>query len=101
MMNNNIVKVDWWGEELDTYHKKMGSPKKIWKDNEGLPYGIYYYFDKEEDPFDRECFWFKTIEERDKAFDDMCQDEYESAMESQAYANTVWGDAEDDNRGGF
>ena len=35
-----------------------------------MPYGIYYYFDKENDLFDVECFWFKTIEERDKAFDE-------------------------------
>ena len=69
-MNNNIIKVDWWGEELDTYHKKMGSPKKIWKDNEGLPYGIYYYFDKEEDLFPIECRWFKTEQERDKVFEE-------------------------------
>ena len=48
---SNKEKVDWWGEQLDTYYKKMGHPKKVWKDNEGLPYGIYYYFDKENDPF--------------------------------------------------
>ena len=65
---SNKVKVNWWDEELDTYHKKMGSPKKIWKDNEGLPYGIYY-FDNEEQNY-CECFWFKTIEERDKAFEE-------------------------------
>jgi hypothetical protein len=26
---------------------------------------------------------------------------YEDAMESQAYSNTIWGDAEDDKRGGI
>ena len=67
---DNVAKVDWWSEELDIYYRKNGYPTSVWKDNEGMPYGIYYYFDKENDLFDVECFWFKTIEERDKAFDE-------------------------------
>tara|TARA_B100001057_G_scaffold52002_1_gene46175 strand:+ start:1108 stop:1353 length:246 start_codon:yes stop_codon:yes gene_type:complete len=65
---SNIVKVDWWNEELDIYYRKMGYPKCVWKDNEGLPYGIYYYFDIESDPLNCECYWYKTVEERDKIF---------------------------------
>ena len=41
-----------------------------WEDNEGLPYGIYYYFDREADPLDIECEWFKTEQERDKVFEE-------------------------------
>ena len=67
---DNVVKVDWWGEQLDTYYKRMEYPKKVWKDNEGLPYGIYYYFDREADPLDIECEWFKTEQERDKVFEE-------------------------------
>ena len=65
---DNIIKVDWWSEELDIYYRKNGYPKSVWKDNEGLPYGIYYYFDRQNDPFDVECRWYKTEQERDKAF---------------------------------
>tara|TARA_Y100001937_G_scaffold128507_1_gene205543 strand:+ start:2138 stop:2362 length:225 start_codon:yes stop_codon:yes gene_type:complete len=65
--NSNLIKkVNWWDEQLDTYYKKMGSCKKIWKDNEGLPYGIYTY-DNEEHGY-TECFWFKTEQERDDVF---------------------------------
>ena len=49
---------------------------------------VYFY----EDELSKEAQ--KTVLEYEQA-------DYESAMESQAYANTVWGDAEDDNRGGF
>ena len=68
---NNIIKVDWWTEELDTYYRKNGYPKSVWKDNEGLPYGIYYYFDRKNDPFDVECRWYKTEQERDKVFEEV------------------------------
>jgi hypothetical protein len=65
---SNIIKVNWWNEELDIYYRKMGYPKTIWKNNEGLPYGIYTYANREKDPFDCECEWFSTKEERDKKY---------------------------------
>ena len=68
---SNIIKVDWWSEELDTYYRKNGYPKSVWKDNDGLPYGIYYYFNRKNDPFDVECRWYKTEQERDKVFEEV------------------------------
>ena len=44
----------------------MGYPKSVWKNNEGLPYGIYHYDNEEHDYC--ECFWFKTEQERDKKY---------------------------------
>ena len=67
-MVSNILKVDWWDDELDIYYRKMGYPKSVWKNNEGLPYGIYYYFDREADPLNIECRWYATEQERDKVF---------------------------------
>ena len=64
----NIFKVNWWDEELDIYYRNMGHPKSVWKNNEGLPYGIYYYFDREADPLNIECRWYATEQERDKVF---------------------------------
>tara|TARA_R100000664_G_scaffold4145_1_gene8608 strand:+ start:819 stop:1043 length:225 start_codon:yes stop_codon:yes gene_type:complete len=67
MINKNLIeKVNWWEQELDTYYKKMGQSKKVWKDNEGLPYGIYTYDNEEHDH--TECFWFRTEQERDEVF---------------------------------
>jgi len=66
----DVLKVNWWDEELHLYYRKMGYPKSVWENNEGLPYGIYYYFDKENDPYDYECRWFKTEQERDKEFEE-------------------------------
>jgi len=63
----HISKVNWQDEELDIYYRKNGYPKSIWQDNEGKPFGIYYYFDKERDPLDVECRWFATEQERDQA----------------------------------
>ena len=69
---DNVVKVDWWSEELDIYYRKNGYPKSVWKDNEGLPYGIYYYFDRKNDPFNVvECRWYKTEQERDRMFEEI------------------------------
>ena len=59
------TKVNWWVEELDNWYRKNHYPKKVWKDNEGLPFGIYGYGDEElEDRID--ATWYKTEEERDK-----------------------------------
>ena len=50
------IKVNWQDEELDTYYKKMGYPKAVWTDNEGLPFGIKSEHENE---------WFSTERERD------------------------------------
>lgn len=62
-MSDKVIKVHWQNEELDIYYKKMGYPKSIWKDNEGKPFGIYFYID--EDCID--CSWYATETERDNA----------------------------------
>lgn len=61
------VKVNWFDEELDKYYRKMGEPEEVWKDNEGMPFGIYYYenWDSNCDEQLIEVEWFKTEEERD------------------------------------
>ena len=69
----NIFKVNWWDEELDIYYRNMGHPKSVWKNNEGLPYGIYHYDNEEHDYC--ECFWYKTEQERDKVFAEILKDE--------------------------
>ena len=56
---SKVIKVNWQDEELDTYYKKMGYPKSVWKDNEGLPFGIQSEYENE---------WFKTEQERDQIF---------------------------------
>ena len=62
---NWAIEVNWWEEELDSWYRKNDYPKKVWKDNEGRPFGIYGYGDKElEDRID--ATWYKTEEERDK-----------------------------------
>jgi len=62
----NMLKANWQDEELDIYYRKNGYPKSVWKDNEGMPFGIYYYSDDFADIQDVE--WFKTEQERDQAF---------------------------------
>ena len=63
------VKINWQEEGLDTYYKRMGYPKKVWKDNEGMPFGIALfsaddiYLEEME-----EMEWFSTEEERDQMF---------------------------------
>jgi len=68
---SNMIKVNWQDEELDIYYRKNGYPKSVWKDNEGMPYGIYGYASQEDmdngyDVVDVE--WFATEQERDQAF---------------------------------
>ena len=40
-MKTKAIKVHWETEELDSYYRKNGYPKKVWKDNEGMSLGIY------------------------------------------------------------
>ena len=68
-MKTKTIKVHWETEELDSYYRKNGYPKKVWKDNEGMPLGIYI-IEIGEDDFESvlDCYWFSTEEQRDKAF---------------------------------
>ena len=64
---NWAIEVNWWEEECDVFYRNLGYPKKVWKDNEGRPFGIYGYDDRElEDHID--TTWYKTEEERDKKY---------------------------------
>ena len=56
------VPVNWYEEELDKFYETD-------KDNNGYIHGIYLYYGDE--PFDYECRWFKTEEERDKVFEEV------------------------------
>ena len=56
---SKVIKVNWQDEELDIYYKKNGYPKSVWKDNEGLPFGVQSEYENE---------WFKTEQERDQIF---------------------------------
>jgi hypothetical protein len=58
----SIVKVNWYEEELDKFYETD-------KDNNGLIHGIYLYYGNE--PFDYECQWFKTEQERNKKFNEL------------------------------
>ena len=40
-MKYKQIKVHWETEELDSYYRKNHYPEKVWKDNEGMPFGIY------------------------------------------------------------
>jgi len=78
---NNMLKVNWQDEELDIIYRKQGYPEKVWKDNEGMPYGIYYYSDNFTDINNwkitiaetwnmdiEDVEWFATEQERDQTF---------------------------------
>jgi len=63
------VKINWQEEGLDTYYKRMGYPKEVCKDNEGMPFGIALFNADDtylEEELDIE--WFSTEEERDQMF---------------------------------
>ncbi len=63
------VKINWQEEGLDTYYKRMGYPEKVWKDNEGMPFGIALFNADDtylEEELDIE--WFSTEEKRDQMF---------------------------------
>ena len=62
------IKVNWYDEELDKFYETD-------KDNNGYVHGIYIYYSNE--PFDYECQWFKTEQERDKEFNKLQREEYE------------------------
>ena len=77
----NMLKANWQDEELDIYYRKNGYPKSVWKDNEGMPYGIYYYSDNFTDINNwkitiaetwnmdiEDVEWFATEQERDQTF---------------------------------
>jgi hypothetical protein len=76
-----MLKVNWQDEELDIIYRKQGYPEKVWKDNEGMPYGIYYYSDNFTDINNwkitiaetwnmdiEDVEWFATEQERDQTF---------------------------------
>jgi hypothetical protein len=60
------LKVNWYEEELDKFYETD-------KDNNGYVHGIYLYYGDE--PFDYECQWFKTKQERDKKFNEIQKEE--------------------------
>ena len=68
-MKYKMIKVHWETEELDRKYKDNGYPEKVWKDNEGMPFGIYT-IEIGEDDFESilAAEWFCTEEERDFAF---------------------------------
>ncbi len=71
-MKQKYVKVHWETEELDRHYRKNGHPEKVWKDNEGMPFGIYL-IDIGEDDFEsiEDAQWFSTEEERDRKFNQL------------------------------
>ena len=73
-MRQKYVKVHWETEELDRYYRKNHYPEKVWKDNEGMPFGIYLI---DEDDFSSIDYveWFRTEEERDKEFNELIKEE--------------------------
>ncbi len=72
-MRQKYVKVHWETEELDRYYRKNHYPEKVWKDNEGMPFGIYLI---DEDDFGSIDYveWFRTEEERDKEFNELIKE---------------------------
>ena len=75
-MKHKYVKVHWETEELDRKYKDNGYPEKVWKDNEGMPFGIYL-IEIGEDDFEsiEDAQWFSTEEERDKEFNKLIKEE--------------------------
>jgi hypothetical protein len=75
-MKYKTIKVHWETEELDRKYKDNGYPKKVWKDNEGMPFGIYT-IEIGEDDFESilDAEWFRTEEERDKEFNELIKEE--------------------------
>ena len=73
-MRQKYVKVHWETEELDRYYRKNHYPEKVWKDNEGMQFGIYLI---DEDDFGSIDYveWFRTEEERDKEFNELIKEE--------------------------
>ena len=76
MTDVRYVKVHWETEELDRYYRKNHYPEKVWKDTEGMPFGIYV-IEIGEDDFESilDAEWFRTEEERDKEFNELIKEE--------------------------
>ena len=74
-MNHKYIKVHWETEELDRKYKDNGYSEKVWKDNEGMPFGIYL-IDIGEDDFEsiEDAQWFSTEEERDREFNKLIKE---------------------------
>ena len=65
MTQHKAVKITWWSEELDKYHRGMGSKESICKDNEGMPFGIAQL---DNDTMCEDIEWFATEQERDNNY---------------------------------
>tara|TARA_Y100000592_G_C5246745_1_gene210917 strand:- start:177 stop:452 length:276 start_codon:yes stop_codon:yes gene_type:complete len=75
--DNVAKKVNWRGLELDRYYRKMGEPEKVWKDNEGMPFGIEYYDFYECRDDDCEAIdveWFETKQKRDSKWESIVRE---------------------------
>ena len=75
MSKFRYAKVHWETEELDRKYKDNGYAEKVWKDNEGMPFGIYLIGIGEDD-FEsiEDAQWFRTKEERDKEFNKLIKE---------------------------
>ena len=73
-MNYKYIKVHWETEELDRYYRKNHYPEKVWKDNEGMPFGIYLINKDDLGSIDY-VEWCRTEEERDKEFNKLIKEE--------------------------
>ena len=74
-MNHKYIKVHWETEELDRKYKDNGYSEKVWKDNEGMPFGIYL-IDIGEDDFEsiEDAQWFRSEKERDRKFNKLIKE---------------------------
>ena len=75
-MKHKYIKVHWETEELDRYYRKNHYPEEVWKDNEGMPFGIYLIGIGEDD-FEsiEDAQWFSTEEERDTEFNELIKED--------------------------
>ena len=73
-MKYKQIKVHWETEELDSYYRKNHYPEKVWKDNEGMPFGIYLINEDDLGSIDY-VEWFRTEEERDKEFNKLIKED--------------------------
>ena len=74
-MNHKYIKVHWETEELNRKYKDNGYSEKVWKDNEGMPFGIYL-IDIGEDDFEsiEDAQWFRSEKERDRKFNKLIKE---------------------------
>ena len=73
-MKHKYIKVHWETEELDRYYRKNHYPEKVWKNNEGMPFGIYLINEDDLGSIDY-VEWFRTEEERDKEFNKLIKED--------------------------